>query len=187
LGDADPDGWLMLIGAGARAGREAIVYSYRSEDGETMGARGPLRHGGVEMPGQYWELPMLLEIGDRWMLMGTPVVEGVPARTLYWLGDFDGTAVHPRRSRAAPVDILATYRAPTIARGPRGTLSPSGSSPTRSANEQERHEAGWVHVLTPATMLRLCEDEPQDLCHSLAPHLRLPEREAAGVPRLCGR
>jgi beta-fructofuranosidase len=111
---------------------------------------------------------MLLEIGDRWMLMGTPVVEGVPARTLYWLGDFDGTRFLPDDPAPRQFDLLATYRAPTIARGPQGDLVAIGIIADEIRDEQERHEAGWVHVLTPATVLDLCEDEPWDLCQRLA-------------------
>jgi hypothetical protein len=91
---------------------------------------------------------MLLEIGDRWMLMGTPVVEGVPARTLYWLGEFDGTRFIPDDPAPRQFDILATYRAPTIARGPQGDLVAIGIIADEIRDEQERHEAGWVHVLT---------------------------------------
>jgi hypothetical protein len=163
------DEWLMLIGTGAREGREALIYTYRSSDGETWKRSGLFDTGGVRIPGQYWELPILVEIGDRWMLMGTPVVESVPARTLYWLGDFDGRRFIPDDPEPRQLDILATYRAPTIARGPEGDLVAIGIVADEIRNEQQRHEAGWVHVLTPATMLRLCEDEPQDLCHSLAP------------------
>jgi hypothetical protein len=165
------DGWLMLIGTGAREGREALLYSYHSRDGETWERKGLFDAGDVQMPGQYWELPVLLEVGDRWMLMGTPVVEGVPARTLYWLGDFDGTRFLPDEPEPRQLDILATYRAPSLARGPEDELVAVGILADEIRDEQERHEAGWVHVLTPATTLELCDDEPRDLCHGLAPAL----------------
>jgi hypothetical protein len=163
------DEWLMLIGTGTREGREALIYTYRSKDGETWERAGLFDTGGVRIPGQYWELPVLVEIRDRWMLMGTPVVEVVPARTLYWLGDFDGHRFIPDDPEPRQLDILATYRAPTMARGPEGDLVAIGIVADEIRNEQQRHEAGWVHVLTPATMLRLCEDEPRDLCQRLAP------------------
>lgn len=164
-------GWLMLIGTGARDGREALVYSYRSHDGETWERQGLFDIGAVRMPGQYWELPVLIELGDRWMLMGTPVVEGVPARTLYWLGDFDGLRFVPDDPEPRQLDILATYRAPSITRGPEEELVAVGILADEIRDEQERHESGWVHVLTPATTLAPCEDEPRDLCHGLAPAL----------------
>lgn len=52
----------MLIGAGARDRDEAIVYSYTSQDGTDWEPAGEFDTGGVEMPGQYWELPILIEI-----------------------------------------------------------------------------------------------------------------------------
>lgn len=162
------DGWLMLIGTGSADHTEALVYSYRSDDGETWKRAGLFDTGGTEMPGQYWELPVLLEMGDTWMLMGTPVVEGVPARTLYWLGAFDGTRFVPDDPEPRQLDILATYRAPTLARGPEGDLIAIGIIADEIRNEQQRHESGWVHVLTPATKLALCGTELRTLCQAFA-------------------
>ncbi|MFW5881440.1 MAG: glycoside hydrolase family 32 protein, partial [Roseicyclus sp.] len=163
------DGWLMLIGAGARDRDEAIVYSYTSDDGTEWEPAGEFDTGGVEMPGQYWELPVLIEIGGRWMLMGTPVVANSPARTLYWLGEFDGERFIPDEPEPRQIDILATFRAPTLAEGPDGEIVAVGIVADEIRGERERHESGWVHVLTPAIVLQLCEDTPFDLCQNLAP------------------
>jgi hypothetical protein len=47
---------------------------------------------------------------------------------------------------------------------------PSASSPTRSGTSRRAtRQAGWVHVLTPATVLELCPDAPTDLCRAFAP------------------
>lgn len=165
------DGWLMLIGAGTRDRTEAFVYSYRSQDGERWEPSGRFDTGGARMPGQYWELPMLLPIGDRWALFGTPVVATVPARTLYWLGDFDGTRFMPDDPEPRQLDILATYRAPTLARGPEGDLVAIGIVADEIRGERERHEAGWVHVLTPATRIDRCADDSAALCQDFAPAL----------------
>jgi hypothetical protein len=134
------DEWLMLIGTGAREGRESLIYTYRSSDGETWDRSGLFDTGGARIPGQYWELPVLIEIGDRWMLMGTPVVAGVPARTLYWLGEFDGRRFIPDDPEPRQLDILATYRAPTIAREPDGDLVAIGIVADEIRNEQQRAE-----------------------------------------------
>ena len=37
--------------------------------------------GAAVGPGEFWELPVLVPLGDRWLLMGTPVT-GEPAQTL---------------------------------------------------------------------------------------------------------
>ncbi|MFN3845512.1 MAG: LamG-like jellyroll fold domain-containing protein [Paracoccaceae bacterium] len=162
-------GWLMLIGTGLRDGGKALVYTYRSHDGETWERAGLFDTGGAEMPGQYWELPVLVPINDRWLLMGTPVQQGKPARTLYWLGDFDGNRFVPDDPVPRQLDILATYRAPTIADGPDGELIAIGIIADEIRDEQKRHESGWVHVLTPATSLGLCADDPRSLCQRFAP------------------
>lgn len=162
------DGWLMLIGTGLRDGSEALVYAYRSDDGDTWDRAGLFDTGGAAMPGQYWELPVLLQIGDRWMLMGTPVLRDQPARTLYWLGTFDGTRFVPDDVAPRQIDILATYRAPTLARGPEGDLIAIGIIADEIRDERTRHLSGWVHILSPATRLGLCADDPRDLCQDFA-------------------
>lgn len=162
------DGWLMLIGTGSREHTESLVYTYRSDDGETWDRAGLFDTGGADMPGQYWELPVLLEIGEHWMLMGTPVLEDEPARTYYWLGSFDGTRFIPDDTEPRQLDVLAKYRAPTFARGPDGNLIAMGILADEIRNEQARHESGWVHVLTPATVVSLCEDDPRVLCQKFA-------------------
>lgn len=62
------DGWLMLIGAGAKGQDEAFVFAYRSADGKQFVPAGRFDTGGVDVPGEYWELPMLFPRGDRWVL-----------------------------------------------------------------------------------------------------------------------
>ena len=163
------DGFLMLIGAGRRNGSGALVYSYRSADGETWERAGLFDTGAARMPGQYWELPMLLQIEGRWVLMGTPVFEDAPARTLYWVGAFDGTRFVPDDPEPRQLDVLATYRAPTIAEGPDGQAVAIGIVADEIRDEQERHEAGWVHVLSPPTRIGFCPGDAAALCHAFAP------------------
>ncbi|MDN2584241.1 LamG-like jellyroll fold domain-containing protein [Aquibium sp. ELW1220] len=163
------DGLLMLIGAGRREGSGAFVYSYRSADGETWERSGRFDTGAARMPGQYWELPMLLQIEGRWVLMGTPVFEDAPARTLYWVGAFDGTRFTPDDPEPKQLDVLATYRAPTIAEGPDGQAVAIGIVADEIRDEQERHEAGWVHALSPPTRIGFCAGDAATLCHAFEP------------------
>ncbi len=181
------DGWLMLIGAGRRDADEAFVYSYRSDDGETWEPSGRFDTGGARIPGEYWELPMLLQLDDRWLLFGTPVVAGVPARTLYWFGQFDGSRFVPDDPEPRQLDILATYRAPTLARGPEGETVSVGIIADEIRGERQRHQAGWVHVLTPATVLSRCADDPAALCQRFAPALSAAfDREVAAAGDMAG-
>lgn len=165
------DGWLMLIGAGAEGRDEAFAFAYRSTDGTHFTPAGRFDTGGVEMPGMYWELPMLFPLGDRWVLMATPVFPEGPARTLYWTGAFDGTRFRPDDPAPQQIDILGTYRAPTIAPDGMGGQVAVGIVADEFRDEPARHQAGWVHVLTPAVSLRYCADAPDSLCHAFPPAL----------------
>ncbi len=165
------DGWLMLIGAGMEGQDEAFIFAYRSSDGTRFAPAGRFDTGGVEVPGKYWELPMLFPLGDRWVLMATPVTADNPARTLYWIGGFDGTRFLPDDRTPRQLDILATYRAPTIAPDGRGGQVAIGIVADELRDEPARAVAGWVHVLTPAALLHFCPDAPESLCQSFPPAL----------------
>lgn len=165
------DGWAALIGAGESGDEKALVYRWRSADGRAWRPEGPFDVGGARMPGEYWELPMLIPFGARWVLFGTPVQATLPARTLYWIGSYDGTRFRPDSPEPQQYDALATLRAPTIASGQAGGAVAIGIIADELRGEPARHRAGWTHVLGPAMEIELCAEDEARLCHRLAPGL----------------
>ena len=163
------DGWLALIGSGKIDRSGALILAWTSEDSLVWDFAGEFDTGGASMPGEFWELPVLRPIGDRWLLMGTPVIRDQPARTLYWIGDFDGRHFMPDDPEPRQFDLFRTMLAPTLADAEDGRLVGIGILPDDGQRpEEERARAGWVHSLGLPFELELCEIDRHRLCGSLA-------------------
>jgi sucrose-6-phosphate hydrolase SacC (GH32 family) len=163
------DGWLALIGSGTLAHDAPLILAWTSSNAVEWEFSGEFDTGGAEMPGEYWELPVLRPIGERWLLMGTPVIPDARTRTLYWIGNFDGARFVPDELEPRSFDLFGTLLAPTLASdGDRlvsiGVIPDEGQRP-----EPLRQAAGWVHALGPAMEIALCEDRPRTLCAALPP------------------
>jgi len=163
----------------ARPDRQRHRRSQRTADpglrltGSTgMGFIGEFDTGGAATPGEYWELPVLLPIAERWLLMGTPVLRDEPTQTLYWIGDFDGNRFIPDDPAPRGFDLFRSLLAPTIAEARDGRLIGIGVVPDDGQRpEAVRARAGWVHALSLPFEIALCKDDPQRLCSALAGEL----------------
>ena len=169
---ATDEGWLAIIGSGTPDHTAARILAWTSVDSHDWAFAGEFDVGGAAMPGQFWELPVLVPIEGRWLLMGTPVMGDGPARTFYWIGDFDGTRFQPDQPEPQQYDLFGTLLAPTLATDGSGRMIAIGIIPDNGQRpEPERRRAGWVHGLSLPVDLMLCAEAPGRLCQSLAPEL----------------
>lgn len=179
------EGWLALIGSGRRDGTEAVLLAWVSADARRWTFAGEFDTGGVAMPGEYWELPVLLPIGERWLLMGTPVVRDAKTRTIYWTGDFDGGRFIPDHDEPLSYDLFRTLLSPTLASDAEGRLVAIGIvADDGQRPEEDRARAGWVHTLSLPYAVTLCPDDDGRLCHAIAWQADAhpaPETVAAGT------
>jgi beta-fructofuranosidase len=165
------DGWLALVGGGALDRSRALILAFASSDAREWKFVGEVDTGGVAMPGEYWELPVLMPLGEHWLMMGTPVIRGEPGRTLYWIGDFDGERFTPVQAEPRRFDLFKTLLAPSIALGPDGRMYAIGVIPDEQRGEPERAAAGWVHALSLPLAIAACEGATR-LCASQTPEVR---------------
>jgi hypothetical protein len=178
------DGWLALIGAGARDARRALVYLWRSPDGTTWEPESEFDTGRAQPLGIYWQPPMLIPVGDRWALFATPVRPDLPARTEYGIGSFDGTWLCPDDPTPRQYDMLATLRAPTVAARPDRTLVAVNIIADELRDEPARHASGCVHVLGLAKTLDLCPGDGLRLCAALAAAQRRGFERSLELPQI---
>ncbi|WP_372425663.1 LamG-like jellyroll fold domain-containing protein [Salinarimonas chemoclinalis] len=163
-----PDGWLALVGAGLPDDSRALILAFTSQDSVSWDFAGEFDTGDVAMPGQYWELPVLRRFGGRWLLMGTPVIRDAHARTLYWMGDFDGVRFTPARPEGIDYSLFGTMLAPTLADDGAGRTVAIGVIPDGGQRpEPARREAGWVHALSLPYTLSPCADDDRAICAAL--------------------
>lgn len=167
------DGWLALIGSGATDRTRALILAFSSEDSLNWSFLGEFNTGDVQMPGQYWELPVLRQLGDKWLLMGTPVIENAPTRTLYWLGGFDGSRFVPDYAEGRPWELFRTMLAPTLAEDDSGRTIAIGVLPDDGQRSEDvRAAAGWVHALSLPFEVQRCAADPLSICQQLAQETR---------------
>ncbi|AHM05297.1 2,6-beta-D-fructofuranosidase [Roseibacterium elongatum DSM 19469] len=164
------DGWLMLIGSGTADRQRPEILSFRSEDLIDWRFDGPLDIGEVERFGEYWELPKLFPIGDQWALFVTTVQPGAPARTQYWLGDWDGTRFTPQDPQPQLLDLFRTQLAHTFARYNESSHVAVGVVPEENRTGEERLEAGWIHGFGLPRIVSLCEGDDR-LCQDPMPDI----------------
>lgn len=162
------EGWLALVGSGTGDHTAPLILAWTSQDSHDWSFVGEFDTGGAEMPGEYWEVPVLMPIGGRWLLMGTPVLRDAPTRTLYWIGEFDGTRFVPDDPMPQQYDLFGTLLAPSLAMDDEGRMIAIGVIPDDGQRpEPERRGAGWVHALSVPVEVTLCA-EASRLCQALA-------------------
>lgn len=169
------DDWLMLVGGGRLAPKVPTLLTYVSRDLENWTFAGELDVGPVARFGEYWELPKLLDFGDRHALLVTTVNPGTPARTQYWLGRFDGDSFVPRDPQPRELDLFDTHLAQATHSMGDGRFAAVGIVPETNRTTQQRLRAGWIHGFSLARTIALAADGD-----------RLVQRPAAGVDQLFG-
>lgn len=167
------DGYLALIGSGTLAHDAPLLLAFASSDTQDWSFVGEFDTGGVEMPGEFWELPVLRPFADRWLLMGTPVIADADARTHYWMGRFDGARFVPDDPAPHDFDLFRTLLAPSLADDEDGRTIAIGIVPDDGQRPEDvRREAGWVHALSLPFALDPCAQDEARLCASLPDALR---------------
>ncbi|SIO38248.1 beta-fructofuranosidase [Rhodovulum sp. ES.010] len=153
------DDWLMLIGAGRAAPQVPTILTYSSPDMAAWTFEGELQMGAVERFGTYWELPKLLRLrDDRHALIVTTVKPHTPARTQYWIGDWDGRRFLPDDLVPRPLDLFGTHLAQSTHPLGDGRHAAIGIVPETARTTEERLEAGWIHGFSLARTIDLSED-----------------------------
>lgn len=160
--------WNLLIGSGVAAeGGKALLYT--SPDLRTFRYEGPAFEGDRATSGIFWEMPTLIDLGDKHALLVTTVEEGAPARGLYWLGRWDGRRFVPDHPEPKRQELLDGMLSPTVARDAAGRLVAIGIVPeTRGSVEQRA--AGWAHTFDLPRVLSLCKGG-EAMCQRAAPEL----------------
>lgn len=98
--------WRMVVGSGIR-GEGGAVLLYRSPDLLRWEYLGPLCTGSGAETGEMWECPNFFPLGDRHVLIVSPVPL---KKSLYFIGRYDGARFTPERQGV--LDAGGHYYAP---------------------------------------------------------------------------
>ena len=111
------DGWGMLIGSGIR-GLGGSVLLYKSSNMEEWQFIGEMFSDNSGSTGWAWEVPDFFQIGNKWILLVSPILREVDNGSIYYIGEYDGRKFKPERSGI--LDSGWLYRAPETFWAPDG-------------------------------------------------------------------
>ncbi len=142
----DPYAWTegdtvyAVVGAGIRD-RGGAVLLFRSHDLKTWAFVKVLFSGERSESGTFWEMPILIPIADRHLLM----VCEMPGRASYWVGSWRNETFTPDHAQPRHLDVINHFLSPTPLIAKDGRITAIGIAPDMRSPE-EAWKAGWRHV-----------------------------------------
>ena len=148
------DGWGMLIGSGIR-GFGGSVLLYKSLDMVEWQFIGEMFSDRSGSTGWAWEVPDFFPIGNKWILLVSPILREGNTGSIYYVGEYDGREFKPEKSGI--LDSGWLYRAPETFWAPDGRrLTFAWLFEGRSWKARER--AGWTGTASIPRELSLNND-----------------------------
>jgi sucrose-6-phosphate hydrolase SacC (GH32 family) len=138
----------MIIGGGV-AGSGGNVLYYSSADFENWTYGGVAFSGSVSQgEGQFWEVPILYEFPNgKEMLLVQKTPDATPARTFYWIGEFENGVFTPDSSESKDLEIVNGFLSPTVAADANGLVTAIGIIPDEVEAEFQMQQ-GWANLFS---------------------------------------
>ncbi|MCC6723964.1 MAG: GH32 C-terminal domain-containing protein, partial [Saprospiraceae bacterium] len=179
--------YYMIVGSGLQNNGGGILFSYKSQNLTDWETILPIyQNNNVAQSGKFWEMPSFIktENGD-YILIVTPVFNGAPAQTIYWVGSFVDEKFTPYNNLPQPFEhITRNLLSPSFGRDETGSLTYLGIIPEdRDANDQIA--AGWRQTFSIPRVARLLEDgrighyPHPNLCRLRKNNVHIENREIA--------
>lgn len=143
--------WLMVVGARTLENRGAALL-YRSEDLTRWEFLNPLLQAQTEAWGRVWECPNFFQLGDKWVLLVSPVPLG---RTIYFIGQFEGNRFLPEDM--GDLDRGGSFYAPQTFLDTKGRRLLFGWL-REDRIKEEQLNSGWSGAQTLPRVLSLADD-----------------------------
>ena len=143
----DGEDWYMIIGFGLMDGvQRGTLLMYKSKNLLDWEYAGLLYEGNpeVDQTGIFWEMPAFVKFGDKYFLSVNRVPnKGIPARTQYWIGDFDGKRFVPDNEIPKNLEVINGLLSPSFGQTPDGKWVTISIIPDMGGNSWQK---GWAHL-----------------------------------------
>jgi beta-fructofuranosidase len=153
------DKWFMIVGSGIHH-VGGILLTYTSPDLLHWEVATPLFYDNYQNSGRFWEMPAFFKVTETKyiLLVNTVPWDGVPAETIYWVGEWSGNRFKPDHEKPKQFDLInGPLLAPSINTDESGRITANGIIPdTRKSEDQ--NTAGWTHLYSLPRQLRLMLD-----------------------------
>jgi Beta-fructosidases (levanase/invertase) len=144
------DKWYMCIGFGLEKNgkQNGALLLYSSLDLKKWNFQHLLFEGNPEVDnsGVFWEMPVFQKIGEKYVLLVNKVPnKGVPARALYWVGDFVNEKFVPDNPIPKNLEVINRLLSPSVAFDKDGLLTAIAIIPDEFGGEATA-KLGWTHL-----------------------------------------
>ncbi|MDP4209230.1 MAG: GH32 C-terminal domain-containing protein [Bacteroidota bacterium] len=144
------DKWYMAVGFGVEKDgvEKGAVLLYTSPDLKKWDFVHTLFEGNpdVDNSGIFWEMPVFKKIGQKYVLLINKVPHnGVPARAMYWVGDFKNEKFIPDDQMPKNLEVINRLLSPSVTIDKEGQITAIAIIPDEIGGEAA-YQHGWTHL-----------------------------------------
>ena len=138
----------MIIGGGVGNTGGNVLY-YSSPDFENWTYGGVAFSGQASQnEGQFWEVPILFEFPNgKEMLLVQKTPDATPARTFYWIGQFENGTFAPDFTEPKNLEVVNGFLSPTVTTDTSGLITAIGIIPDEVEAEFQMQQ-GWANLFS---------------------------------------
>ena len=142
--------WYMVVGFGVKkdAVERGALLLYSSTDLKSWNFLHTLFEGNPEIDnsGIFWEMPVFKKIDDKYVLLVNKVPhKGVPARALYWVGNFVNERFVPDNPIPENLEVINRLLSPSVTEDKDGKICAIAIIPDEISGEAAYNQ-GWSHL-----------------------------------------
>jgi beta-fructofuranosidase len=177
--------YYMIIGSGIQNGAGGYLFTYKSTDLKSWSRTTTLYNDvNTARSGYFWEMPFFHQLNEKdWILCVTPTPSnGVPAKSIYWIGSFSGAKFTPYDLTPRSFELISdNLLSPSIGTDEAGRLTYLAIIP-EARNVDAQVKAGWRHLFSLPRQLRLLNDSSighiphPNLCRLRDTHVNITQR-----------
>ncbi|WP_342330877.1 glycoside hydrolase family 32 protein [Pedobacter sp. FW305-3-2-15-E-R2A2] len=179
------DKWYMVVGFGVKKDsvEKGALLLYSSADLKNWSFLHTLFEGNpaVDNSGIFWEMPVFKKIGDKYVLLVNKVPhKGVPARALYWVGNFVNERFVPDHPMPENLEIINRLLSPSVTEDKDGRICAIAIIPDEISGEAA-YLQGWSHLYSIPRIWNLSEGKIIQSPHPVLQSLRAANRKVLDI------
>lgn len=146
----EKDTWYMIIGFGIvdNSIEKGAVLLYKSSNLKDWEFIHTLFEGDPETDdsGIFWEMPVFWKHGNKYTLLVNKVPhKGVPARAMYWTGEFKNEKFIPDHKKPYNLEIINRLLSPSVSYDEKGLVTAIAIIPDEIGS-LAAYQHGWTHL-----------------------------------------
>ena len=142
--------WYMVVGFGIEeeTKQRGALLLYTSDNLQQWRFLHTLFEGVPDKDGSgiFWEMPVFKKMGNKYVLLVNRVPDkGIPARALYWVGDFVNERFVPDHQFPQNLEVINRLLSPSVTEDEKGRITAIAIIPDEISGEAAYYK-GWSHL-----------------------------------------